>query len=321
MANARIVEFLLSGIFDISGNPVNAGKIYSYAAGTDTEKTLYTDAAKTGEATNPVILDASGRAIVYADGNYKFIVKTSTGVLLFTVDDYQNQLELVAHDTSHETGGSDLVTPIVHHTRHEPGGADVINWPLESHASNHEEGGVDEVVPALHATRHEEGGTDETIPALHHARHEAGGADEIEGLFDLTFVFLETPVTVKTTSLAYDWTDIDISADTGADVAKAAVVIVDTYVTLYGNANTAGKYAEAETRLRENGGLEVGSMIKHAATTSDAANDGLYQRSRQVGMYIVPVDATQIFEAKLLDQGTYGFTTMAHYIRLVGYLK
>lgn len=122
MANARIVEFLLAGIFDVSGNPVNAGKVYCYAAGTDTEKKLYTDAAKTHEATNPVILDASGRAIVYADGNYKFIVKTSAGVLLFTVDDFQNQLTLVAHDTSHETGGTDLVTPIVHHTRHEPGG-------------------------------------------------------------------------------------------------------------------------------------------------------------------------------------------------------
>jgi hypothetical protein len=321
MANARIVEFLLSGVHNQSGVPFSAGKVYSFEAGTTTSKDLYTDAAKTTPATNPVILDSYGRAIVYADGDYKFIVKDSDGNTIFTVDNFQNQLELAAHKETHEEAGTDEVTPAIHHTRHETGGADVVNVVLVSHATNHQEGGADEVVPALHASRHEEAGADEVTPALHHERHEAGGADEITGLFDLTFVFFETPTTIYSSAIVYNWTDMDISAATGADTAKAAVIMVDTALTLYGNLNTIGRYAEAETRLRAKGGVENVAMILHCARTPDADNDGLYQRARVVSMYIVPVDENEIFQAKVVDQGTYAFTNMAHYIRLVGYLK
>jgi hypothetical protein len=84
--NAVQVGFLLSGILGIDGKPLASGKVYSYAGGTTIPKTLYTAADKTANAANPVILDASGKANVYADGLYKFVVKDAAGVTLYTWD-------------------------------------------------------------------------------------------------------------------------------------------------------------------------------------------------------------------------------------------
>lgn len=86
MSRAVQVESLLAGRTDLSGEPLAAGKVYSYAAGTSTPKALYTIPDKTVSAANPVILDAAGRALVYGDGGYKFIIKTAADVTLYTED-------------------------------------------------------------------------------------------------------------------------------------------------------------------------------------------------------------------------------------------
>lgn len=57
--------------FDTSGNPLAFGKVYTYAAGTNTLKTTYTDFGGGTGNTNPVVLDASGQAPIWLDGNYK----------------------------------------------------------------------------------------------------------------------------------------------------------------------------------------------------------------------------------------------------------
>lgn len=80
------VDFLLAGIRDTSGQPLTAGKVYAYAAGTTTPKNTYTDSAGTTPATNPIILDAYGRAQIYADGAYKFLIKDSSDATLYTWD-------------------------------------------------------------------------------------------------------------------------------------------------------------------------------------------------------------------------------------------
>jgi hypothetical protein len=79
------VDFLLAGILD-SGIPLASGKVYTYEAGTTTAKTCWTDKDKTTAAANPIVLDADGRAEVYADGCYKFIIKTSADVTVDTYD-------------------------------------------------------------------------------------------------------------------------------------------------------------------------------------------------------------------------------------------
>jgi len=83
---ATAVEFLLSGFTDNSGRPLALGKVYTYDAGTNTLKDTYTDSAGTIPSTNPVELDSNGRKQIYADGAYKFVIKTAADVTLYTFD-------------------------------------------------------------------------------------------------------------------------------------------------------------------------------------------------------------------------------------------
>jgi hypothetical protein len=72
---------------DNSGNPLSAGKLYSYLAGTSTALPTYSDSDLTVENTNPVILDAGGRATVYLSAtSYKFVLKSSTDSVIYTQD-------------------------------------------------------------------------------------------------------------------------------------------------------------------------------------------------------------------------------------------
>lgn len=86
MATAVQVEALWNGLTDNNGDPLGGGKVFTYAAGTTTPVSLFTNSDKSTSATNPVILDGYGRAQVWADGRYKFVVKTSADVTLYTLD-------------------------------------------------------------------------------------------------------------------------------------------------------------------------------------------------------------------------------------------
>lgn len=85
-AGPRQVETLLSGLTDSNGEPLNGGKVYTYIAGTTTNKTTWQDNAEATPHANPIILDSNGRKQVYADGNYKFKVTDSADNLLYTWD-------------------------------------------------------------------------------------------------------------------------------------------------------------------------------------------------------------------------------------------
>ena len=80
------VEFLLSGLV-ANGQMLSLGKVYTYAAGTTSAKSLYTDAEMTEIASNPLTLDLNGRYVAYGDGLYKFVVKNSVDTIIFTADD------------------------------------------------------------------------------------------------------------------------------------------------------------------------------------------------------------------------------------------
>lgn len=78
--------------FDNNGNPLSGGKIYTYAAGTTTPLVTYTTGSSSAFHTNPIILDAAGRVPsggeiwLNVGQGYKFVVKTSTEVLIATYD-------------------------------------------------------------------------------------------------------------------------------------------------------------------------------------------------------------------------------------------
>jgi hypothetical protein len=76
--------------FDNSGAPLSGGLIYTYQAGSSTLFSTYTTVNGTIANTNPIVLDSAGRTPneiwLQAGYSYKFVIKTSAGVTLQTLD-------------------------------------------------------------------------------------------------------------------------------------------------------------------------------------------------------------------------------------------
>ena len=76
--------------FDNSGVILSGGLIYVYSAGTTTPVTTYQDSSGSVAHTNPIVLDSAGRVPtevwLTAGASYKFVLKTSTSVTLWTQD-------------------------------------------------------------------------------------------------------------------------------------------------------------------------------------------------------------------------------------------
>src|SRR6185437_15262061 len=67
---------------DPDGKPLSGGSVAYYVPGTTNPKDTYQDAAATILNTNPVILDASGQAVIYGIGAYRAVVLDSAGNLI-----------------------------------------------------------------------------------------------------------------------------------------------------------------------------------------------------------------------------------------------
>lgn len=82
------VQFL-----DDDGSPLAGGSVTFYDVGTTTPKNTYTNAdlAVGHENTNPVVLDAAGRAVIFlAAGGYDVIVKDADGNTIVTRSDVED---------------------------------------------------------------------------------------------------------------------------------------------------------------------------------------------------------------------------------------
>jgi len=78
-------------LFDNNGVPLSGGKLFTYQAGTTTPLATYTSSSGAIAHTNPIILNSAGRVPsgeIWLDYNYlyKFVVQTSTNVLIATYD-------------------------------------------------------------------------------------------------------------------------------------------------------------------------------------------------------------------------------------------
>jgi hypothetical protein len=63
-------------------------KLYHYAEGTSNDKDIYSDEAMTTAVAQPFVSDTAGRFHFYAQGDYKFVIKTAAGATLDTWDEY-----------------------------------------------------------------------------------------------------------------------------------------------------------------------------------------------------------------------------------------
>lgn len=107
---ASIGPSIRQRFFDSNGIPLNGGKLYSYAAGTNTPKATYSDKANTPN-TNPIILDSAGYCDLWLGiGYYKFVLKDSSDVTLWTKDQVSGALDVTDLFLEGANGNRALVT-------------------------------------------------------------------------------------------------------------------------------------------------------------------------------------------------------------------
>src|SRR5215467_6782590 len=68
---------------DENGAPYAGGSVEFYIPGTDTPKDTWSDNGGTALNTNPVVLDAAGRALIFGDGDYRAVLKDALGNLIY----------------------------------------------------------------------------------------------------------------------------------------------------------------------------------------------------------------------------------------------
>lgn len=99
--------------FDNNGVPLSGGLIYTYQAGSSTPLTTYTTNNGTIPNTNPIILDAAGRTPnevwLQTGYSYKFVLQTSAGVTLQTLDNLYPILQNAAATTNPFTTGMIII--------------------------------------------------------------------------------------------------------------------------------------------------------------------------------------------------------------------
>lgn len=103
---ASLSPVLKQTFFDANGNPLAAGKLYSYVAGTTTPLATYTDSSGTTANANPVILNSAGQANVWVTpGSYKFELRNAANVTQWTTDNVLVQAEIPSLSKGDILGG------------------------------------------------------------------------------------------------------------------------------------------------------------------------------------------------------------------------
>ncbi len=98
--------------FGLDGKPLAGGKVYTYSAGTTTDKATYTTMAGDVPNPNPVILDQNGKAKIFlGDGSYRLQIKDSNDALIDDIDQisrYVTQSEFATFQQTVNDGVSQL---------------------------------------------------------------------------------------------------------------------------------------------------------------------------------------------------------------------
>jgi hypothetical protein len=66
-----------------NGSPLENGKVYFYVPGTTTPATTWMDPYQTTANSNPILLDGSGRALIFGSGLYRQVVQDTYGNVIW----------------------------------------------------------------------------------------------------------------------------------------------------------------------------------------------------------------------------------------------
>ena len=146
--------------------------------------------------------------------------------------------------------------------------------------------------------------------AVHNHTSDAEG-----GVLGGILKFMTTPVNKVNWTVVTAWTDVDISADTGADTAKAAYLAVE----LNFDPSASGATNEMTALFRKNGSSEVAVLPRLRGYARDQAGYFITQRCRNAGMIVVECDVSEIFEVKLQDDIGSVATALTFKVDLIGY--
>lgn len=118
MVNNLLIPWTGTQIFDDSGDPLAAGKLYIYLEDTTTLASIYTDRDLTSGAANPIILDADGRSAPRFIGEVPYKIKgtTSADVTVFEHDDLPGALAVSSSSGSFAAVDSDVETKTANYT-------------------------------------------------------------------------------------------------------------------------------------------------------------------------------------------------------------
>lgn len=89
---ADLLTAPITQLVSSTGAPLSGGKVYTYVTGGSlTPKATYTDSSGVTPLANPVVLDSNGAAEIWLSGAYRIRITDSNDVLLYDVDDVNQQ--------------------------------------------------------------------------------------------------------------------------------------------------------------------------------------------------------------------------------------
>lgn len=107
----RLIDVLEAGLLDSSGRALDNGTVTVYDAGTTNLRTVYSDFDLTTPLSNPLTLDANGKATAYTNHRVKLLIKTSGGATVETLDDVGAEASDLATASADDLAGDGLTAP------------------------------------------------------------------------------------------------------------------------------------------------------------------------------------------------------------------
>lgn len=145
MPVVNAAPYIKNQYFDDNGTPLDGGLLYTYSAGTETDKDTYSDADGTTKNANPIVLNSAGRCDIFLEsGAYDFLLTDSEGNTIWTASgitssSITNEVDTMA-DLKALTGGSTAIIRTLGRSSVNDGGGWWYYW--DSTSTDTDDGGM-----------------------------------------------------------------------------------------------------------------------------------------------------------------------------------